>query len=55
MRGGHGRTLSDVTVEMAMLRGKTATYLTVLGTDGSVILEDTHVADVKYEGIEVAV
>ena len=36
-------------------RGKMATYLTVLSTNGSVLMEDTHIADVKYEGLEVAV
>ena len=37
------------------LRGRMATYLTVLSTNGSVLMEDTLIDEVKYEGIEVAV
>jgi len=50
--GGGGMLVALRTEEY---RGKMATYLTVLSTNGSVLMEDTHIADVKYEGLEVAV
>lgn len=34
------------------LDGKTATFITAFTTDGEYILEDTHIADLKYEGLE---
>ena len=34
--------------------GLVATYLSVLRTDGTVLMDDTHIADRKYEGLELA-
>ena len=44
-----------VALKTEEVRGKYASYLTVLYLNGSVAMEDTHVKDVKYEGLEVAV
>lgn len=32
--------------------GKTATYVTAFTIEGKVLLEDSHVSDLKYEGFE---
>lgn len=34
------------------LDGKTATYICAFTTDGEIILNDTFVANLKYEGLE---
>ena len=44
-----------VALKTEEVRGRFASYLTVLTLNGSVLMEDTHVKDVKYEGLEVAV
>lgn len=44
-----------VALKTEEVRGRFASYLTVLSLNGSVLMEDTHVKDVKYEGLEVAV
>ena len=44
-----------VALKTEEVRGRFASYLTVLSLNGTVLMEDTHVKDVKYEGLEVAV
>lgn len=34
------------------LEGKTATYITSFTIDGNIVLEDTLISDLKYEGLE---
>lgn len=34
------------------LEGKTATYITAFTINGNVLLEDTLISDLKYEGLE---
>ena len=36
------------------LQGRVATYLTMLHINGTILMADTHIADRKYEGIEIA-
>ncbi|XP_048482714.1 apyrase isoform X3 [Plutella xylostella] len=41
-----------VALKTTEFEGKTATYITVFKTDGTVLLQDTFVENIKYEGIE---
>lgn len=34
------------------LEGKTATYVTAFKINGEVLLDDFHISDMKYEGLE---
>ena len=49
------KSVSLAEFETEEVRGRFASYLTVLSLNGTVLMEDTHVKDVKYEGLEVAV
>jgi len=44
-----------VAIKTEEVEGRVASYLTVLRTDGSVLMGDVHIASAKFEGIEVAV
>ncbi|KAJ0177342.1 hypothetical protein K1T71_007351 [Dendrolimus kikuchii] len=41
-----------VALKTTEFEGKTATYITAFTTDGKVLLENTHIENLKYEGIE---
>jgi hypothetical protein len=41
-----------VALKTSEFEGKTATYITAFKTDGTVLLHDTFVENLKYEGIE---
>lgn len=41
-----------VALKTTEFEGKTATYITAFKTDGKVLLQDSFIEDIKYEGLE---